>query len=130
MVLWFSFHWGMNEKTDVHIVWRAYETITSLKWNDYLNETNKSTVNYYNLILNHFHAKRKGKQLWNKTKFKLIQKRKNELTNAHGGMIIQFWAALKESEMSKYRLFKLFSFVYIIAIFMHFSSLIHMLTIT
>ena len=41
-----------------------------------------------NLILNHFHAKLKGKQLWNQAKFKLIRKRKNELTNGHGRMII------------------------------------------
>ena len=33
----------------------------------YLNDTrNKSTVNSYNLISNHFHAKLEGKQSWNK----------------------------------------------------------------
>ena len=56
----------------------------------------KSTVSSYNLISNHFHAKLKGKQLWNKVKFKLIRKRKNKYTNGQGGMIIQFWAAIFE----------------------------------
>ena len=48
----------------------------------YLNETKKkSTVNSYNLISNHFHAKLKGKQFRNEAKFKFIPKRKNKLTN-------------------------------------------------
>ena len=52
----------MNEKkTDVHIVWL-------------------STVNSYNLISDHFHAKLKGKQL----------------TDGHGGIIIQLRAAIFE----------------------------------
>ena len=38
----------------------------------------------------------KGKQLWNKAKFKLIRKRKNKLTNGQGEMIIQLWAAIFE----------------------------------
>ena len=53
----------------------------------------QSTVSSYNLISNHFHAKLQEKQLWNKAKFKLIRKCKNKLTNSHGGMIIQLWAA-------------------------------------
>ena len=36
----------------------------------------------------------KGKQLWNKAKFKLIRKRKNKLTNGQCGMIIQLRAAI------------------------------------
>ena len=56
----------------------------------------KSTVNSYNLISNHFHAKLKGKQLRNEAKFKFIRKRKNKLTNGHGGMIIQLRAAICE----------------------------------
>ena len=47
----------------------------------------KSTVNSYNLISNHCHAKLKGKQLRNEAKFKFIRKHKNKLTNGHGGMI-------------------------------------------
>ena len=57
---------------------------------------NKSTVNSYSLISYHFHAKSKGKQLWNKTKFKLIWKHKNKLNNSHGRMIIQLGAAIFE----------------------------------
>ena len=57
----------------------------------------KSTVNSDNLISkNHFHAKLKGKQLRNEAKFKFIRKRKNKLTNGHGGMIIQLGAAIFE----------------------------------
>ena len=56
----------------------------------------KSTVNSYNLILYHFHTKSKGKQPYNKTKFKLNRKRKNKLTNGHGGVIIQLRAAIFE----------------------------------
>ena len=84
----FSFHWGKNEKN-------------ILKWAchffySYLNETKKSTANSYNLISCYFLAKSKGKQLWNKTKFKLIPKLKNKLTNGHGGMIIQLRAVIFE----------------------------------
>ena len=56
----------------------------------------KSTINSYNLISNHFHAKRNGKQLCNKAKFKLIQMRKNKLTNGQGEMIIKLRAAIFE----------------------------------
>ena len=50
-------------------------------FHSYLIETKKkSTVNSYNLISNHFHAKLMGKQLRNEAKFKL----KNKLTNGHG----------------------------------------------
>ena len=54
----------------------------------------KSTVNSYNLISYHFHTKSKGKQPLNKTKFKLNRKRKNKLTNGHGGVIIQLRVAI------------------------------------
>ena len=60
------------------------------------NEKKKSTVNSYNLISNHFHAKLKGKRLQNEAKFKFIQKRKNKLTNGHGGMIIKLRAVIFE----------------------------------
>ena len=60
------------------------------------NEKKKSTVNSNNLISNHFHAKLKGKQLRNEAKFKFIRKRKNKLTNGHGGMIIQLRVAIFE----------------------------------
>ena len=40
-----------------------------------------------------FSCKLKGNQLRNEAKFKLIRKRKNKLTNGHGGMIIQLRAA-------------------------------------
>ena len=56
----------------------------------------KSTVNSYNLISNYFHAKLKGKQLRNEEKFKFNRKRKNKLTNSHGGMNIQLRAAIFE----------------------------------
>ena len=80
---------------------------TWMKWK-------KSTVNSYDLISNHFHAKNKGKQLWNNAKFKLIQNHKNKLTNGHGGIIIQLadslfnsdQPSLEKSKMSKYRLLK------------------------
>ena len=62
---------------------------TSTKWK-------KSTVNSYNIISNHFHAKLKRKQLRNEVKFKFIRKRKNKLTNGHGGVIIQLRAAIFE----------------------------------
>ena len=56
----------------------------------------KSTVSSYNLISCYIHTKSKGKQPWNKTKFKLNRKRKNKLTNGHGGVIIQRRAAIFE----------------------------------
>ena len=56
----------------------------------------KSTVNSYNLISYHFHTKSKGKQQYSKTEFKLNRKRKNKLTNDHGGVIIQLQAAIFE----------------------------------
>ena len=65
-------------------------------FHSYLNNTKKSTVNSYNLISNHFHIKLKEKQLRNAAKFKFIRKRKNKLTNGHGGMIIQLRAAIFE----------------------------------
>ena len=69
--------------------------------------------NIKKIELYHVHTKSKGKQLWNKTKFKLIRKRKNKLTNGHGGMIIFNFElpSLEESEMSTYRLFELFEFL-------------------
>ena len=57
----------------------------------------KTSVNSYNLISNHFHANLKGKQLWNEAKFKFLRKRKNKLTNGHGGMIIQLQDAIFEN---------------------------------
>ena len=77
----------------------------------------KSTVGSYNLISNHFHAKLNGKQLRNEAKFKLSESARinlaSKLTNGHGGMIITPSCHVsKESKMSRYRLFKLFSFVY------------------
>ena len=68
----FSFHWGMNET-------KKYQLSILII-----------------LISNHFHAKLKRKQLWNKAKFKLIRKSKNKLTNGHGGMIIQLRADIFE----------------------------------
>ena len=56
----------------------------------------KSTVVSYNLISYHFHTKFKDKQPENKTNFKLNRKRKNKLTNGHGGVIIQLRAAIFE----------------------------------
>ena len=56
----------------------------------------ESNVNSYNLISSHFHTKLKGKQLRNEAKFKFIRKRKNKLTNSHGGMIIQLRAVISE----------------------------------
>ena len=58
------------------------------------NEKNKLSI--HNLISYHFHTKSKGKQPSNKTKFKLKGKRKNKLTNGHGGVIIQLRAAIFE----------------------------------
>ena len=55
-----------------------------------------STVSSYNFISYYFHAKAKGKQLWNKTKFKLIGQGKNKFANDHGGMIIKLRAAIFE----------------------------------
>ena len=60
----------------------------------YLNETKK--ISSYNLISNHFHAKLKRKQCRNVAKFKFTWKRKNKLTNGHGGMIIQLRVAICE----------------------------------
>ena len=57
----------------VHVVFFFFFIHTSTK-------RKKSTVSSYNLISNHFHAKLQGKQL----------------TNGHGGMIIQFRAAIFE----------------------------------
>ena len=54
----------------------------------------KSTANSYDLISNRFLAKIKGNQILNEAKFKLIWRRKNKLTNGHGGMIIQLRAAV------------------------------------
>ena len=52
----------MNEKTDVHIVWRANGNVHVGFFHSYLKETKKkSTVNFYNLISYHFHTKSKGK---------------------------------------------------------------------
>ena len=58
--------------------------------------TKMCTSFFFILISNNFHAKLKGKQLRNKEKFKFIRKRKNKLTNGHGGMIIQLRAAIFE----------------------------------
>ena len=79
----------------------------------------KSTVNPYDLISNH--AKLKGKQLWNKAKFKLIQKcRRNDYStrNCH------IWKNPKCPNAGTSNCFHLYS---IIAAFMHFLSLIQML---
>ena len=95
----------MNDKTDVHIVCKPSPAILKCArrfffFYSYLNETEKkkkkkkSTVNSYNLISNNFHAKLNGKQLRNEAKFKLIRKRKNTLTNGHGGMIIHLRATI------------------------------------
>ena len=87
----------MNDKTDVHIVWQPaiLKCARRFFFHSYLNEMKKkSTVSSYNLISDHFHAKLKGKQLRNEAKFKLIRKRKNKLTNGHGGKIIQLRAAI------------------------------------
>ena len=62
----------------------------------FIPQGNEKTVNSYNLISYHFHTKSKGKQPLNKTKFKLNRKRKNKLTNGHGGVIIQLRAAIFE----------------------------------
>ena len=70
----FSFHWGMNDKSDVHIVWRAYMRKRHLNWSESAR-INLPTV--------------KAEWLFN-----------SELPS------------LKESDMSKYRLFKLFSFLF------------------
>ena len=117
----FSFSWGMNEKTDVHSVWREPAILkcarrffsirecarrffharhtkmcTSVFFIHTSAKQKISTVNSNNVISNHFHAKPKGKQLRNEAKFKFTRKRKNKLTNGHGGMIIQLRATIVE----------------------------------
>ena len=67
-------------------------------------------------------------KLMNEAKFKLIRKRKNKLTNVMAEWLFNSeLPALKESEISKYRLFKMFSFVFYHCLFMRFSSLIQTL---
>ena len=80
-------------------VWMKIPTCTLWK--------KKSTVNSYYLISNNFHAKRRGKQLWNRAKFKLTRKRKKKLINGHGGMIIQLRTAIIEriQNVQKHALF-------------------------
>ena len=117
LFFFFSFRWGMNEKTDVHIVWRVArhtKMCTSVIFIHTSTKRKKSTVNSYNLISNHFYAKLKGNQLRNEAKFKFIRKRKNKPTNGHGGWLFSSeLPSLKESEMSKYRHFKLLSWPFL-----------------
>ena len=115
------------KKLTCTIVWRAQpvsftKMCTSMFFIHTSMKRNKSFVSSYNLISNHFQAKLKGKQLWNKAKFKLARKRKNKLTNGQGGMIILKFElpSLKETHMSKYRLLKLFSFVFYCCLFYSF----------
>ena len=82
------------KKNDVHITCMCILKCARLFFIHTSVKRKKSTVNSYNLISNHFHAKLKGKQLWNKAKFKLIRKRKNKLTNGQVRRIIQLRAAI------------------------------------
>ena len=50
------------KKTDVHIVWRAYENVYVGFFIIPQGNEKKSTVNSYNLISYHFHTKSEGKQ--------------------------------------------------------------------
>ena len=117
----------MNEKTDVHIVWRVArhtKMCTSVIFIHTSTKRKKSTVNSYNLISNHFYAKLKGNQLRNEAKFKFIRKRKNKLTNGHGGMIIQLRATIFE-RIRNVQIQALQASI--IAVFMRFSYLIQTL---
>ena len=104
------YEWKRNE---VHIVWRAVHVgffiHTSIK-------RKKINCQFFYIIEFQiiFMQTLREKQLWNKAKFKLIRKRKNKLTNGQGGtwLFNSELPSLKESEMSKYRLFKLFSFAF------------------
>ena len=102
----------MNEKSNMHIVARHTKMCMSFFFHSYLNETKKSTVNSYDLIPNHFQAKLKGKQLWNKANFNCSGSARINLptVKVEWLLIIELRAAI--SEMSKYRLFKPFSFVF------------------
>ena len=66
---------------------------------------NKSTVNSYNLISNHFYAKLKGMQNVRENSFEMMQNLNwSKSTRIQGEMIIQLQAAIFESEMSEYTL--------------------------
>ena len=71
-------------------VWMKKTTCTSFFLFVPQGNENKSTFNSYNLISYHFHRKPREN---NHKKIKLNRKRKNKLTDDHGGVIIQLRAA-------------------------------------
>ena len=130
----FSFPWDTNEKADVNIVMPAILKCACpffpFLFHSYLNETKKkSIVDSFNLISYYFHAKSKGKRIWNKSKLKLIWERKNKLTksslwNENSTSSSHLW---KNPKCQRTGSSNCFNFSSIIGVFMRFSSLTQML---